>query len=68
MILGARADLHVLTPPAPMAVEQAAVILDVLDGDLQEAREHVSFLALIDPEERRNYCRVLWCLESRGDA
>ena len=55
--------------PLPSELEQAACILDALDGDREKAIEHVEFLALLGPlGEKDWWWRVLHCLESRGDA
>jgi hypothetical protein len=61
---------------APMAVEQAAVILDVFaketspgDDLLRDAQEHVSFtLTVLNPEMKPFWLRVLWCLTPQGNA
>jgi hypothetical protein len=73
----ARADLQILTPPAPMALEQAATILSVLgsedfEGDLLEkARNHVQLLlvmGVVDPSRRYLWRSVLWFLTPQGEA
>lgn len=60
------------------AVEQAAVILDVLaretylphgDDLLRDAQEHVEFtLTVLNPEMKSFWLQVLWCLTSQGNA
>lgn len=53
----------------PEELEQATLILAVLDGDREKAIEHVEFLALLGPvSEKEWWWRVLHCLESRGEA
>jgi hypothetical protein len=71
----ARADLQMLTPPAPIALERAATILHVLSSEqfqgdlLQEARDHVEFLLNVADRERADlWRRVIWCLTSQGEA
>lgn len=81
MIGAVRADLHVLTPPAPMAVEQAAALLEVLRDDvpetdaigrdlLAEARDHVKFLIVAGAEPGKGpwLLRVLSYLTPQGEA
>jgi hypothetical protein len=71
----ARADLHELTPPATIALERAATILNVLSSEesqgdlLQEARDHVEFLLYVADKEREELWRsVLLLLTSQGEA
>ena len=66
--LGLHLDPRMLPPPPAMAVEEAFKILDILEGDLEEACDHVVFLAKCQPQQRSCWRRVLWCLTSQGNA